>query len=458
MAIINVTPTGQTIKCKTDDVIILEGIETIKHNGFEVKYLHSETQSAFYVSPLGGKYIVGDKYFILEVSGETSEDHDLYEILGVTNRSEIDKVVWRDTKNFGGGSGSNFDPTKYYTKVITDETFATKEELYAWGHPEVPQGESSEANVNTLDTIKNVGRYSLAFDYKGNPLPSGDYAFLLVTRKVDNGDIRQEYSHINVNFEADTSTVMFAYRMYDTTKQEWSGWAVIDSVSGGDITETLKNYYTKKQADETFSTVLAHNALGTAITDLYNQKVGYDEIYIREESDARFALKGETGGVASSEYQDLKDADGNFVLENGTWAIDSLKKSGIYYGGDYDDGNNGSWRYYYKAYFHPSNPNKDIIIAYNVYYSSDVNNWSNRHHAIEVSRRVGASQKFSVASYVPSKGNIEAVKFNIENMYKAYVKGYSYSKAESDGLLNNKADVTWVVSELLKLKTLIDAK
>jgi len=178
-------------------------------------------------------------------------------------------------------------------KTYVDETFATKKELYDWGHPEVPQGESSEANVNTLDTIKNVGRYSLAFDYKGNPLPSDDYAFLLVTRKVDNGDIRQEYSHINVNFEADTSTVMFAYRMYDTTKQEWSGWAVIDSVSGGDITETLKNYYTKKQADETFSTVLAHDALATAITDIYNQKVGYEEIYTREESDARFALKGE---------------------------------------------------------------------------------------------------------------------------------------------------------------------
>jgi len=204
---------------------------------------------------------------------------------------------------------------------------------------------------------------------------------------------------------------------------------------------------------------------GTADLSKYLLKSVAKELYYnKQESDGKYALKGEVGETASYEYQDLKDEEGNFVLENGTWAIDKIKKSGYYYGGVYDDGDNGLWSYYYVAHFHPTDPLKDIIITYNVYYSSDINKWSNRHHAIEISRRVGASQKFTVTSYVPSKGNIEAVKFNIENMYKAYVKAYSYSKEESDGKYALKGegggtldpanyyDKNWIDSEHAKFR------
>ncbi|WDS60609.1 hypothetical protein BC7_00012 [Bacillus phage BC-7] len=255
----NITLDGTTKKItasKGDAILISTPNLKVTVDGFTRVLPSNDTTSGLIVST---EFVATENGSIeIDIQGSNPEE-DLQLILDL-EKSPLEYVTRQSVPKGGGTTGGEFDPTKYYTKSKTDEMFATKEELYKWANSHVPSnGGGVGSDKTTIDEMKTVGRYSLGFDYEGNPL-TNDYSFLLVTSHKGTGDIRQEYSYIG-NHKDDSGDAMYiqANRVWTASTNIWSKWNTIVDDKTSNRPQKLINKFESNMPEGVCSFVNAYD-------------------------------------------------------------------------------------------------------------------------------------------------------------------------------------------------------
>lgn len=144
---------GGTVELKANvkDVIKLEGVKEVFFNGFKISTVSSKDSTVFYVAKEGLYYTDGGAISVYLV-GQTSEFHDLREVLGLDYNFPDNYVTFKDLEDFSGGS--EFDPTQYYTRTETDTKYQPKGAYATSSSVSTLEGKVStlEGKVATLES------------------------------------------------------------------------------------------------------------------------------------------------------------------------------------------------------------------------------------------------------------------------------------------------------------------
>ncbi|ADH03148.1 tail fiber protein [Bacillus phage W.Ph.] len=205
-----------------------------------------------------------DKSDIPDISGKADKtyvDEELDKKMDKGDLPEIPDLSGKADKSYVDEELSKKADTTYVAEI-----YATKEELFTWTSNSKPPNDGSASDfVNPLDAYKTVGRYIVKNMINGDVLTDGNYAYLLVTKNEEYGEIRQEFSFLEESYTEEYSAERRCVRVW-RPHYEWSNWSI-----------TRDDYH----------------------------KVGGLESYTKSESDERYAFKSDIGegGISSDRLQ-----------------------------------------------------------------------------------------------------------------------------------------------------------